>query len=111
VYAWLDLQRTSYGLGYSSLRSLAGLAHLPGGIVYLHLIFVSRLFALERGARHHPPQHQEGGRPRHQVPAMGVALHHNQTIFLAAPGLAGGPRRHYFYPNYGFIPAAATPVE
>jgi hypothetical protein len=31
VYAWLDLQETSYGFDYGSLRSLAGLFHACGG--------------------------------------------------------------------------------
>jgi hypothetical protein len=42
---------------------------------------------------------------------MGVAQHHNHTVFIAAPGLAGGPGHRHFPPNYGFVPVAAMPVE
>jgi hypothetical protein len=42
---------------------------------------------------------------------MGIAKHHNQTVFFAVPGLAGGPGHCHFSSDYSFIPVAAMQVE
>ncbi len=41
---------------------------------------------------------RRGGHPHHQVPAMGVAKHHNQYVFFAVPGLQGRPGLCHFSP-------------
>ncbi len=42
IYTWLDPQRTSYGFGYGSFWSLAGLIYAPSrGRPLRHLIFVA----------------------------------------------------------------------
>ncbi len=46
----------------------------------------------------HCPQHQEGGHPYHQVSAIDITKHHNQTVFFAAPGLRQGLGHRPFSP-------------
>jgi hypothetical protein len=65
----------------------------------------------------------EEGRPHHQVPAVHIAKHHNQTVFFAAPGLQQGSGHRCFSPCcacvvkrdpgelYSSVPVEAMPVK
>jgi hypothetical protein len=82
VYTWLDPKKMSYNYGYSSPWTLARLIHATVGVVCHCLVFgdwkcapgvvtVIIIFNIRKE-----------GLPPHQVPAMGLAKHHNQICIL-----------------------------
>jgi hypothetical protein len=79
MYIWLDPQSYGFGFGYSSLWSLAGLVHAPGGghlplaagsaaPGIVHVIFTLNI--------------RIGVCPHYQVPTMVAATHYKQTHIL-----------------------------
>jgi hypothetical protein len=91
VYAWLDLQETSYGFGYGSLRSLAGLVLRPAE---------SSPFASSSPV----------GTSASDV-ALVISILNIRRILLGCAWVWGGPSAMlHFPPNYSFFPEAAMPV-
>jgi hypothetical protein len=106
MYVWLDLQKTGYGFGNGSLRSLAILVLRPVEPSPPASSPSVRAAALDGGARHLRPQ-QEG------VVFAISGRHGHSTRFasVATPGYGEGPERYsVFHPNYGFVPVVAAPV-
>ncbi len=69
----------------------------------LRPVLAGRDYGLGHGAHHHRPQHQGGGRLRHQVVGTGVAQYHKQTCLFAAPG-CGGAQDAAFSPRLRLRP-------
>jgi hypothetical protein len=96
MYVWLDLQKTGYGFGNGSLRSLAVLVLRPAEPTPFALS--SSVGIWPRMGRSSSSSTTSGeGRPGHQVVGTGVAYISTRPASFAAPGYGEGPER---YSNY-----------
>ncbi len=102
----MDLQKTGYGFGKGSLRSLAVLVLRPAEPSPLVSLPSVGTAALDGGARHLRPQ-QEGV----IFAISGRHGHSTRPASFAMPGYGESPGCYsVFHPNYGFVPVVAAPV-
>ncbi len=102
----MDLQKTGYGFGNGSLRSLVVLVLLPAEPSPLASLPSVGTAASDGGARHLRPL-QEGV----VFAISGRHGHITRLASFATPGYGESPERYsVFHPNYDFVPVAAAPV-
>ncbi len=123
-YTWFDPQKTSYGFGYSSPNSLAGLIHAPREDPSFSSVFGGSI--CRWAAWWSPSSIWSGGHLRHQVLILGGALHQTHLhetqhlgirkaqvaaiLVQAMPG-TGGPKSWPMATSHWQVRRSIGPVE